>query len=117
MSQVLIIDDDPSIVGYLSKALEADGHSSCSVAIEQEVDRCLCDQPPDLVVLNLEIAHEWGPKFYRSMVQDPKYKNIPVIIIGGMSGIQFAVTGAAASFKKPVNPEELAKAILDMLRG
>ncbi|MGL1864140.1 MAG: response regulator [Pseudodesulfovibrio sp.] len=109
--KILIIDDDPYIVKYLQDILQDDGFSTCTASNVEEAITLLKDEKPDLITLDLEMPNEWGPRFYRKMVQDPEYKDIPVIVVSGLSGIHLAIKNAVASFKKPFNPQELLAAI------
>jgi len=113
--KILIIDDDPYIVKYLVDILQDDGFDTCTASNVEEAIGLLKQEKPDLVTLDLEMPNEWGPRFYRKMVQDPEYKDIPVIVVSGLSGIHLAIKNAVASFKKPFNPKELLEAIRNTL--
>ena len=113
--KILIIDDDPYIVKYLVDILEDDGFRTCTASNVEEALSLLKEEKPDLITLDLEMPNEWGPRFYRKMVQDPEYKDIPVIVVSGLSGIHLAIKNAVASFKKPFNPKELLGAIRSTL--
>jgi len=114
-SKILIIDDDPYIVKYLEDILQDDGFKTCTASNVDEAMVILKEEHPDLITLDLEMPNEWGPRFYRKMVQDPEHKDIPVIVVSGLSGIHLAIKNAVASFKKPFNPEELLGAIRSTL--
>ena len=111
MSKILIIDDDPYIVKYLEDILQDDGFQTCTASnVEDALDR-LKEESPDLITLDLEMPNEWGPRFYRRMVQETEHKDTPVIVVSGLSGIHLAIKNAVASFKKPFDPKELLGAI------
>jgi DNA-binding response OmpR family regulator len=111
MSKILIIDDDPYIVKYLEDILQDDGFETCAASnVEDALDK-LKEEKPDLITLDLEMPNEWGPRFYRRMVQETEHKETPVIVVSGLSGIHLAIKNAVASFKKPFNPKELLEAI------
>lgn len=115
--KILIIDDDPYIVKYLEDILEDDGYATCTASNVEDALEVLKNEKPDLITLDLEMPNEWGPRFYRRMVQDPDYKDTPVIVVSGLSGIHLAIKNAVASFKKPFNPKELLGAIKDTLEA
>ncbi|QJB54976.1 DVU0259 family response regulator domain-containing protein [Pseudodesulfovibrio sp. zrk46] len=115
--KILIIDDDPYIVKYLVDILQDDGFETCTASNVEEAIGLLKQEKPDLVTLDLEMPNEWGPRFYRKMVQDPEYKDTPVIVVSGLSGIHLAIKNAVASFKKPFNPKELLEAIRNTLES
>lgn len=109
--KILIIDDDPYIVKYLEDILTDDGFETCKANNVEEAYAVVQEQKPDLITLDLEMPNEWGPRFYRKMVQNPDVKDTPVIVVSGLSGIHLAIKNAVASFKKPFNPDELLQAI------
>jgi len=109
--KILIIDDDPYIVKYLEDILQDDGFKTCTASNVEDALDVLRKENPDLITLDLEMPNEWGPRFYRKMVQEPEHKKTPVIVVSGLSGIHLAIKNAVASFKKPFNPKELLGAI------
>lgn len=115
--KILIIDDDPYIVKYLEDILQDDGFETCTASNVEDALGTLKENKPDLITLDLEMPNEWGPRFYRKMVMDKDYKDTPVIVVSGLSGIHLAIKNAVASFKKPFDPKELLGAIHDALNA
>jgi CheY-like chemotaxis protein len=70
---------------------------------------------PDLITLDLEMPEEWGPRFYRKLSKEKLFKNIPVIVISGLSGNQYAIHKAVASLTKPFDREVLLKIVKDTI--
>ena len=68
---------------------------------------------PDLITLDVELPDEWGPRFYRKMSQEKNLKNIPVIVISGLTGSKHAVGRAVASISKPFDRDKLLKIVKD----
>jgi DNA-binding NtrC family response regulator len=113
---ILIIDDDPYIVKYLEDILQDDGYTTCTASNVEDAMQQLRDNKPDLITLDLEMPDEWGPRFYRKMVQDTECRDIPVIVVSGLTGIHLAIKNAVASFRKPFNPQELLETIKATLK-
>lgn len=109
--KILIIDDDPYIVKYIEDILRDNGFVTCSASDGMEGLEVLKREKPDLVTLDLEMPNEWGPRFYRKMVKEAEFKNVPVIVVSGLPGIHLAIKNAVASFKKPFDPNKLLEAI------
>ena len=105
--KILVIDDDPNVVDYLTTFFEDNGYDTCSAGDAQEGLEIAKRESPDLITLDLELPGEWGPRFYRKMSQEPQIKNIPVIVISGMSGNEYAIGKAVASLTKPFDRKEL----------
>ncbi len=115
MKKILVIDDDPKIQEYLIDLFEDSGYSTASAVNVQEALDLVNSETFDLITLDLEMPGEWGPRFYSKIAQDPGLKNIPVIVISGMSGNDYAVSKAVASLTKPFDRKELLKIVRDVL--
>ena len=115
MKKILIVDDDPNIIDYLTTLFEDNGYKAVAAPDVREGLEMAKKELPDLITLDLEMPEEWGPRFYRKMSQDKKLKNIPVIVISGLSGGDHAVGKAVAFLNKPFDREELLKIVKETL--
>jgi len=113
--KILIVDDDPNIVDYLTTLFDDNGYATCSAGTAQEGFEVAKKEIPDLITLDLEMPGEWGPRFYRKMSEEKSLKNIPVIVITGFSGSEHAIGKAVASLTKPFDREELLSIVKDTL--
>ena len=109
--KILIIDDDPNIVDYLVSLFEDNGYQTFSAGEVSEGLEIAKKEVPDLITLDIELPDEWGPRFYRKMSQEKNLKNIPVIVISGLTGSDHAVGRAVASITKPFDRDELLKIV------
>lgn len=107
MKKILIVDDDPNIIDYLVSLLEDNGYATCTAKDVREALKTAKAEKPDLITLDLEMPGEWGPRFYRQISQDKDLKNVPVIVISGLSGNEYAISKAVATLSKPFDREEL----------
>ncbi len=115
MKKILIVDDDPNIIDYLTTLFEDNGYTAIAAQDVQEGLDMAKKELPDLITLDLEMPEEWGPRFYRKMSQDKSLKNIPVIVISGLSGGDHAVGKAVAFLNKPFDRDELLKIVKETL--
>ncbi len=113
--KILIVDDDPVIVKYLKNLFENNGYKTCNATDGSKGIDVLKKEKPDLVTLDLEMPEEWGPKFYRKLSKEEEFKNIPVIVISGLAGNEYAIHKAVASFTKPFDKDELLKKVIDII--
>jgi CheY-like chemotaxis protein len=104
--KILVIDDDPVIVNYLEKLFNDNGYETCAAHDGIEAAEVIEKIKPDLITLDLQMPTEWGPRFYRKLIKNKKYKDIPVIVVSGIDG-DHAIKNAAAYVKKPFDPESL----------
>ena len=113
--KIMVIDDDPAVVAYLTTLFEDNGYTTCSAWDAAEGIEVARRQRPDLITLDLEMPGEWGPRFYRQISMDETLKHIPVVVISGLSGHEYAISKAAASISKPFDRDELLKIVRDNL--
>lgn len=116
MKKILIVDDDPNIVDYLTTLFEDNGYSTFSAGDVKEGLEIARNEKPDLITLDLEMPEEWGPRFYRKMCQEKSLKNIPVIVISGLSGGDHAIGKAVAYLSKPFDRDNLLKIVKETLQ-
>ena len=109
--KIMVIDDDPAVVEYLCTLFEDNGYATCSAKDAFEGIEVARREEPDLITLDLEMPGEWGPRFYRKMSEDKRLKNIPVIVISGLSGHKYAINKAVASVSKPFDRNELLRIV------
>jgi len=115
MAKIMIIDDDPNIVTYLTDIFSDNGYETCSAADGSQAMEIVKSEQPDLITLDIEMPEEWGPRFYRKLSQDPEYKRIPVIVVSGLAGNKYAIPRAVASLTKPFDPSELIGIVKEVL--
>jgi len=116
MKKILIIDDDPTIRIYLTRLLTDNGYETAVAVDAQEAMGLVNSESFDLITLDLDMPGEWGTRFFGKLAQDKQKKNIPVIVISGMSGNEYAIPRAVASLTKPFDKKELLKIIRDVLK-
>jgi CheY-like chemotaxis protein len=116
MKKILIIDDDPIIRNYLTNLLKDNGYETAVAENAKEAMDLVGSETFDLITLDLEMPGEWGTRFFSKLAQDKLKKNIPVIVISGMSGNEYAIPKAVASLTKPFDRKELLKIVRDVLK-
>lgn len=121
--KILIIDDEPAMVTYLSTLLQDHGYeTSASLDAEEGYQRA-SEEPPDLITLDLLMPDRTGIRLYKDLKRNEQLREIPVIMVTGFTSkkhpmIDFkkfiydrSLPGPEAFIEKPVNPEELLSAI------
>jgi CheY-like chemotaxis protein len=82
--KILIIDDEPDVVTYLSAVLEANGYESYATGDIKTAMEQVKDIHPDLICLDIVMPEETGISFYTRLREDNEFKTTPVIIISGI---------------------------------
>lgn len=113
--KILIVDDDPNIISYLTDLFGDNGYCTCSASGGQEALEKARIERPDLITLDLEMPEEWGPRVYRRLSQEPEVMNTPVIVISGLSGNRYAIQKAVACISKPFDRDELLQIVRDAI--
>ena len=105
--KILVIDDDPIVVKYLKALFDDNGYETFVAYDGTEADDLVQQAKPDLITLDLDMPKEWGPRFYRKMRKNKDLKEIPVIVISGVSNPKHAIKDAVAVIRKPFDEEKL----------
>jgi DNA-binding response OmpR family regulator len=109
--KIMVIEDDPAVADYLITLFQDNGYATALATNVKDGYEVAKREYPDLITLDLELPDEWGPRFFRKMTQDKALKNIPVIVISGLAGNQYAISKAVATLSKPFDRNELLKII------
>ncbi len=109
--KILVVDDEPHVVKYLTAFLEDSGYETCSASNGEEAFEVLKREKPDLVTLDLQMPNETGTRFYRNMTKDKECKDIPVIVVSGIPGRHLAVSKPFAVFEKPIDRAALLESV------
>lgn len=111
MARILIADDSPTATALIEKALAPLGHSINAVSDGEEARDSLQQAPPDLIILDVVMPRLNGFELCRSIREDPRYKDMPIIVVSAMDrdsdrywGLK---QGADAYLTKPFSPQEL----------
>jgi len=121
MTTILIVDDSPTEMFILKKAVEEKGFDVITAGNGQEgVDRALQDHP-DLILMDVVMPEMNGFQATRKISKNPQTANIPVILVTTKDqrtdrewGLR---QGAVDYLVKPVDLKELVSKVNDYLAG
>ena len=110
--KILIIDDEPDIISYLSTFLEDEGFEVTTAQDGRKGLAVARDQMPDLITLDITMPGMSGIEVLTALRRDPKLQAIPVIVITGVAKFQNAtsfrdVRPPEVFMAKPMNLELL----------
>lgn len=115
MTNVLIVDDDPSIRFMLTDLLEDAGYTVVSAANGQEAISYLGNSNvrPCIILLDLMMPVMNGWQFRSVQQQDPSLASIPVVVLSAVDNAQKEATalGVDALVPKPVNLDMLLETV------
>ncbi|RLB61729.1 MAG: response regulator [Deltaproteobacteria bacterium] len=107
---ILVVDDEPDITLFISTVLEDAGYATVTAKDGVEALKLVQESRPDLISLDITMPEKSGVRFYRDIKENPEYKDIPVVMVTGVTG-EFK---RFISTRKQVPPPEgyLAKPIV-----
>jgi CheY-like chemotaxis protein len=129
--KILIVDDEPDVVSYLSTLLGEAGYSTLEARDGQEGLDIARRERPDLVSLDITMPEKSGVKFYREMREDAELGKIPIVIVTGVSNPWASPDGTGSFqrfissrkqvpppegyFEKPIDPDAYLAKVAELL--
>jgi CheY-like chemotaxis protein len=120
--RILIVEDEPDEVSYLTALLEDNGFAVMTAVNGRDGFEKAKSEHPDLVTLDISMPEESGVRMFRDLQTDPATSDIPVIIITGISHdfkhfieTRRQVRPPAGYFDKPPDREQLLAKIREIL--
>ena len=127
---VLVVDDEPDIVTYLTTILEDNGYRTRSAGDADSALSAMRARTPDLICIDIMMPRRSGLSLYHQVKTDPHFRDIPVIVISAFSrledftGQKFrrlfpdeSVPEPSFFIEKPVNVEHFLNTVELVLGG
>jgi two-component system KDP operon response regulator KdpE len=115
--RVLVIDDEPAILRFLTPALRANDYEVKSAATVAEALKQLAREPPDVVVLDLGLPDGDGKDVIRQVRQ---WSDVPIVVLSArereVEKIEALDLGADDYVNKPFGVGELMARLRTALR-
>jgi DNA-binding response OmpR family regulator len=112
--KILVVDDEPRILRFVTTGLTLDGYSVVSATDGQEALLLAESEQPDVVILDAVMAPMSG---FDVLEKLRAFSQVPVILCTARSFIadEASRKGASAFLSKPFRPEELVVKIEEVL--
>jgi twitching motility two-component system response regulator PilH len=111
MALVLIVDDSPTELHVMQKALERSGFRTATAADGAEGIRLAREIHPDLIFMDIVMPGINGYQATRTLANDPETRSIPVIMVTSKGQETDKIwglrQGAVDYMVKPVSPNQL----------
>ena len=116
MKKILVIDDEPDVISYLSAFLSDEGFSIITAQNGPDGLKSARADTPDLITLDITMPGMSGIEVLTTLRRDQNLSDIPVIVITGVSGFQKLmdyreVRPPEGFLQKPIDLELLLKTI------
>jgi CheY-like chemotaxis protein len=123
--KILIVDDEMEQIEFASTILEETGHTLITAMDGREGMNKAKAEKPDLILMDIMMPEQGGIGMYQNLKHDDETKDIPVIIVTGITrGGGFddtlvrqdqEIPGPDGYIEKPMNPEAVLKMVNDLL--
>jgi CheY-like chemotaxis protein len=118
--KILVIDDEPDVVQYLSIFLEDEGFNVITAQDGLDGIDMAEKERPDLITLDITMPGMSGIEVLTKLRRDSKLASIPVIVITGVANFQNLTTFRGvrppeAFMQKPMNLELLMKNVVKLI--
>ncbi len=119
--RILIVDDEPDFLDSIKERLHVhDFHCSTLSAPERVVERALYWKP-NLILLDLGLPKISGLGLLRELKKNPRLRNIPVVILSGISDEEVVregmALGAAGYLSKTCSASTIVSAVKNYSNG
>lgn len=118
--RILVVDDNPYITTLLQQGLIAEGYQVIIAADGVEALAQVEKQPPDLILLDLDLPQLNGAEVCRRLKRDPATYFIPIVMITAQSAFQNKLEaweyGADDFLPKPFHLVEVTARCRSLLR-
>ena len=82
---ILVVEDEPDTLTYLSALLGDAGYNTVEAEDGDQALEKVRAGRPDLITLDITMPNKSGVRFYRDMKESNQWKDIPIIIVTGIS--------------------------------
>jgi CheY-like chemotaxis protein len=120
--KILIVDDEPDVVKWLTILFENSGYDTSSAFDGSEGFAKACSDCPDLITLDISMEGESGAKMYKKLLENKTTAEIPVIMLTGASPkldeFLARMRGSkrpAAFMEKPVTDSQLLDKVTELI--
>lgn len=122
--KILIIDDEEDVVTYLSTFFSDNGYDTIFASDGKEGVKKAIDEKPDIITLDVSMPEESGVRALRDLQANEATKNIPVIIVTGVSSdfkkfieTRKQVHPPEGYFEKPIDRDKLLERVKELLKN
>ena len=112
MQTVLVVEDDDDLREVVTQTLERNGFRVVGARDGQDaLDRLECERGPCLILLDLMMPRMSGWEFRRRQLADPRFAELPVVVMTATATLDEAAIHADDILRKPLSFASLLTAV------
>jgi len=85
--RVLVVDDEPNTVKYVSVLLSEHGYDAVTACDGSDALEKIKEAKPDLIVLDVMMPKKSGLTLFKQLKKDDQHKDIPILMLTGVAGV------------------------------
>jgi DNA-binding response OmpR family regulator len=118
MARIVIVNDEPELLGACQMVLEDAGHDVATIDEGEKSPEMIRDIQPDAVLLDFIMSGTNGAEVLARLKDDPRTAHIPVLMMSALQdgARRAAQAGADAYLPKPFDGDRLVRRVADLLR-
>jgi CheY-like chemotaxis protein len=114
---ILVIDDEPDVVSFLTRLLQDNGYDVISASNATDAMDLIKHRRPGLILLDLQMPYETGTDLYRKLRNKKELSEIPIIVVSGLAGRNIAVSRSVPVIDKPIDEQQLLSEVQKALQA
>lgn len=121
MLKILIVEDNPANMRLIRMVLRNKGYSLLEATDGEEALAVAMEEPPDLIVMDIQLPKMDGLEVTRRLRQVPRFRQVPIIALtaSSMEGDRDKIIAAGCDeyISKPVDTRRFPLLVAKMLQG
>ena len=117
--QLLVVDDDPSLLLAVSETLRAEGYEVVTARRASEAMVRVAESLPDLIISDIRMPGMDGYALARNLRSAPRTRLVPIVFLTAKDDLADRITGfrtgVDAYITKPFESEELIAIVKNIL--
>ena len=98
---VLVVEDEPDFAALLQSILENGGYTAATAHDGDDAFSQVHVRKPDLITLDIQLPRRSGLFFYRKLKADAAFRDIPVVVVTGLTRDDADMENVIRSFLEP----------------
>jgi CheY-like chemotaxis protein len=119
LDHILVVDDHELNLKLLTRVLELEGHSVAAAGTLDAAERAIAEDPPALIVLDLNLPDGDGLELARRLKSDPRTGSCAIVACTADAMTEdrerALAAGCDAYVSKPIDTREFAELVASLL--